>query len=186
MKDDKRTALLKKYDYLSTIFTELKDKKFRLSTLKQRVAEFYGLSAYDLDSKSRRGELVKARHIYVSIAFLVTNNSLTGIAKDLNGRDHATIIHNIDFVDGGLEFDSAYRSEYESVLRYLLIGDLTLENVSDYFGYSLSELTDLKGLYFDVDMYEFYSLIFRFYKAGVTDLSMFCKLNVLGVKISLV
>ncbi len=70
-----------------------------------------------LDARSRVRELVELRNIYCHIARLM-GYSFSTIAKSL-GKDHTTIIHNVESFRDLLDTDDAFRQKYSTILSHI-------------------------------------------------------------------
>lgn len=79
-----------------------------LSFILQEVSERTGISVADIKGRSRKREIVTARHAYCYIARKATRASLSQISREL-GRDHSTAINSIDFVTDQLSMPIAAR-----------------------------------------------------------------------------
>lgn len=64
-----------------------------LDQIKQTVAEFYGIRAEDLTSKTRERRIARPRQIAMYLAKNHTKESLPKIGSAFGGKNHATVIH---------------------------------------------------------------------------------------------
>jgi chromosomal replication initiator protein len=69
-----------------------------LKTIAQRVAEFFRVKVSDLRGPTRRQENVAARCVAIYLSRTMTGESLQAIGRYFGGRDHATVLYNIDKV----------------------------------------------------------------------------------------
>lgn len=83
--------------------------------------------------RSRRRNLVDARKIYFMLSKKFTKNSLSTLGASLNGRDHATALHNINSGKNLLEtdrnFNYHYRTLYNKVRKHCT-QELELEKIN--------------------------------------------------------
>ena len=76
--------------------------KTNLQSILQIISEYYGVSENLIKSKSRKDEVVKARHAYFYIAYKTSGKGLAEIGKLVN-RDHTTVIHGIRKIEGEID-----------------------------------------------------------------------------------
>lgn len=69
------------------------------------VCENLGVDPEDVKSKTRKGEIAQARHIFCYLAYTsATGHTLTEIGRFI-GRDHATVLHSRNKIKDFLTFD---------------------------------------------------------------------------------
>lgn len=66
-------------------------ENLHIEKIKELVKQEYG---YDVDSKTRKREVVEARAMFYTILKNFTNLTLTGIARTVN-KNHATVLHGL-------------------------------------------------------------------------------------------
>lgn len=86
-----------------------------LEDLQETIENFLGV--YDIDSKRRSEEIVKARTMYFVIA-RKRNYSLDFIGNIVN-RNHATVIHGLKLHDNYMRYDKCYKIVYENLLIHI-------------------------------------------------------------------
>ena len=87
-----------------------------LSTIRDYVCLFYGISKDELLSKSRRGDLVKARHMI---------NLIAGYGREREtaqaiGRARCTQCTNRKHFEGNMRFSPRLTAEYEKIKKELI------------------------------------------------------------------
>jgi chromosomal replication initiator protein len=76
----------------------------------EETARYFSLSVGDLVSKSRSRPLTQARHIAMYLVRECTGLSLVKIGEIFGGRDHTTVLHGINKVEGEMRArDTAFR-----------------------------------------------------------------------------
>lgn len=83
------------------------------------VAEFYGVTESDLQSKRRSKEITYPRHMAMYLAREETNASLPEIGSMLGGRDHTTVLYGCDKMTHAIERDSRTRREMMTIREML-------------------------------------------------------------------
>lgn len=64
-----------------------------VDAIQQAVADYYGLKVADINSKSRKANLARARQIAMYLAKELTTKSLPELGSLFGGRDHTTVIY---------------------------------------------------------------------------------------------
>jgi chromosomal replication initiator protein len=76
----------------------------------EETARYFSLSTGDLMSKSRSRPLTQARHIAMYLVRECTGLSLVKIGEIFGGRDHTTVLHGINKVEGEMRArDTTFR-----------------------------------------------------------------------------
>ncbi|MBF2754448.1 MAG: ATP-binding protein [Gammaproteobacteria bacterium AqS3] len=84
-----------------------------IGTIKKIVAETYHFSQAELTGKSRKKAVVRARHIAMYLCKTLTQSSYPDIGDSFN-RDHTTVIHAVEKIQGELdEGDTALNNELQ-------------------------------------------------------------------------
>ena len=76
--------------------------KNNLQNILEFISEHYGVSENSIKSKSRKDEVVKARHAYFYIAYKTSRKGLAEIGRLVN-RDHTTVIHGMRKIEGEID-----------------------------------------------------------------------------------
>jgi chromosomal replication initiation ATPase DnaA len=91
-------------------------KRTTVDTVKRYVADKYGLSQADIESKSRKRELVRPRQVAMYIARQLTDQSYPQIARRF-GRDHSTILHGDRLIAKLIAENPAFAAEVDALMR---------------------------------------------------------------------
>ncbi|MBS3813071.1 chromosomal replication initiator protein DnaA, partial [Candidatus Bipolaricaulota bacterium] len=70
------------------------ERNLTVSAVKETVAENYDLPLAEIEGKSRKKEIARARHIAVYLARELTDSSFPILGKKFGDRDHSTIMHS--------------------------------------------------------------------------------------------
>jgi chromosomal replication initiation ATPase DnaA len=89
-----------------------KIENFREPTLiKKAIKTVMGISELQLESKSRKREIVEARQIYCYLMRKHTDLSLKAIGATIGGRDHSTVIHSLDALEDRIFAEEALNNK---------------------------------------------------------------------------
>ena len=88
-----------------------RQEKLTLEDILRAVARHYSVSVEGLVGRSRRKEVVQARHVAMYLAREETSGSLPKIGQAFGGRDHTTVMHGIDKIASQIESDDALRRD---------------------------------------------------------------------------
>lgn len=78
-------------------------RKITIDYILEMVADHFGIPINDILSKSRKGDIVYARHICTYLCRNMTNNSLEIIANKIGNRDHSTALHSVSTIEKQLD-----------------------------------------------------------------------------------
>ena len=101
---------------LTDIIHEI-DTEVSIDYLQKVVSEHYNISLEDLQSKTRKKEVVMARHIAMHLAKEYTDHSLKSIGQYFGGRDHSTVIHALQAVNDMFVTVPKFKSSMEELKR---------------------------------------------------------------------
>ncbi len=93
--------------------------RLEIEDIQRAVANFYGLTPEDLSAKTRKREVVTARHVAMHFSKKMTSHSLKSIGLRFGGRDHSTVIHACNSVENRLELEPAFREQFAEVEQVL-------------------------------------------------------------------
>jgi len=80
----------------------------QLTTIEQIItntSKVLGVDVEQIKSKSRKPELVQCRQIICKLGREKTSLSLKKIGNEIGGRDHATVIHNLESFEADYEYN---------------------------------------------------------------------------------
>ncbi len=98
---------------------EEKPTHIDIEEIKRRVAEYYEVAVDMLSAKTRRREIVQARHAAMYFCKRLTGQPLKTIGLRFGGRDHSTVIHACKAVEDRVDTDPTFRKELDEVLAKL-------------------------------------------------------------------
>ena len=104
---------------LRDIFASRRQANLSIEIIQKAIADFYSLSTNDLKSKKRTQKIVYPRQLSMFICREMTDFSTTEIGEAFGGRDHTTVMHSIDKIQGLLITDPSLDSTIESLKRQI-------------------------------------------------------------------
>lgn len=90
-------------------------QEITLSDIMKAVCRMHKVKARDIESKSRKAEIVQARQIVMYLTQKHTGMNLSQIGLELGRRDHATVLHGIRQVEKRIATDHDYRKHIEEI-----------------------------------------------------------------------
>ncbi len=79
------------------------------------TSKYFNIEAKLIHSKSRKKEVVQARHTAMYLAKMLTDFSTPKIGKLIGDRNHSTVIHACKTVEKLLDVDKAYKKDIEAI-----------------------------------------------------------------------
>lgn len=86
-----------------------------IESIQRLVCDYYRLEPKDIQTKSRRREVVQARQIAMYLSRKYTKNSLSSIGEQIGNRDHATVLYACNAVNDLLKYDKSFRTSLEAI-----------------------------------------------------------------------
>jgi chromosomal replication initiator protein len=90
---------------------ELRRQSMTTEQIISVVVEFFGISRAEIVGKGRRKDLVRPRQIAMYLSREEVGASLVEIGNSLGKRDHSTVVHGIEKIEGALQNDQRLRDE---------------------------------------------------------------------------
>jgi chromosomal replication initiator protein len=90
-----------------------------IEIIQKVVSDYYSLNSNDLKGKKRNQKVVFPRQVAMFICREITDFSTTEIGESFGGRDHTTVMHSIDKIQGLLITDSSLDSTIENLKRQI-------------------------------------------------------------------
>lgn len=83
------------------------------------TCKYFNIEAKLIHSKSRKKEVVQARHTAMFLAKSYTDSSTPKIGKLIGNRNHSTVIHACKTVEHQYEVDKKYRADVDEIKKIL-------------------------------------------------------------------
>ncbi len=81
------------------------------------VSEQCGVTKQDVLSRSRKGTIVNARHIFCAIMKKEFGYSYVTVGQMVNGRDHTTAIHSVRTHKNRCETEEGYKEHTQLIIN---------------------------------------------------------------------
>ena len=110
----------------------------------QLSAKYWGLNPADLLNKNRQRNLIDKKKM---LTYFIRTNikiTLTGLAEELGGMNHASIIHRVDSMRDFIKINDPIAQEYAEYFKFMIVAaDWAIDP------WILKILTDRKNLFLD-------------------------------------
>lgn len=93
----------------------VKPKTVTIQSVQKAVCDYYHLDFNDIQTKSRKREVVQARQIAMYLARKYTKNSLSSIGEQIGKRDHATVLYACKAVSDLIDVDKSLQKSLEAI-----------------------------------------------------------------------
>ncbi|MDR1729059.1 MAG: chromosomal replication initiator protein DnaA [Prevotellaceae bacterium] len=91
------------------------EKAISIISIQEAVCKYYNLTIKDIQTKSRKREVVQARQIAMYLARKHTKNSLSSIGEQIGNRDHATVLHACKTITDLLDIDKGMKQSLDTI-----------------------------------------------------------------------
>lgn len=93
----------------------------KVNRIIEKVASYYSITETQMKSKSRRRQVVTARHLCIYFLRLNTQLSLKYIGNLFGGRDHTTVLNSLSVVKSQLSIkvDTEMKSDYQYLISII-------------------------------------------------------------------
>ncbi len=90
-------------------------KEITIETIQNKVCGYYNISAADIQTKSRKRDVVQARQVAMYFSKNFTPSSLSTIGLKNGNRDHATVLHACKTVNNFLDTDRDFKRQIKEI-----------------------------------------------------------------------
>lgn len=104
---------------LKEILPASNSKPIDISSIQQAVADYYHLPLSDFKAKKRTRAVAFPRQIAMYLARKMTDCSLPKIGEEFGGRDHTTVIHAHDKIQGILSIDPQLEKKISEIISHI-------------------------------------------------------------------
>jgi len=95
------------------------NKEISIDYIQKVVSQYFGLSIDEMNSKTRRRNIVQARQLAMYFAKEHTRASLTTIGLQCGNKDHATVLHACRTVKNLIDTDKDFKSYFDEIDRLI-------------------------------------------------------------------
>lgn len=93
------------------------------------VCEFYNISSDELKGTCRKSNLVKARHVFFYLSYIVLEKSLYEIAN-VSQNNHTSVLHGRNKISDEIRFYPKLKKEVSDLkLKILSINNIVVEHI---------------------------------------------------------
>jgi len=93
------------------------EKKVTIDVIQKKVSEYFDIRLSDMKAKKRSKAIAYPRQIAMYLARKLTDFSLPEIGEAFGGRDHTTVMHACDKVEGDIKSKGDFRSLVDKLAK---------------------------------------------------------------------
>ncbi len=93
--------------------------KPRVADVLDAVAAHYGVAADDIRARVRTAQMAWPRHVAIWLSYHLVLKSLPKLSFRFAGRDHTSLLHSVQRVDGRLKHDEDFQQDIASIREAL-------------------------------------------------------------------
>ncbi len=94
-------------------------REISIDYIQKVVCNYYNIGLEQLQSKTRKREIVQARQVAMFFSKSLTKSSLATIGSQIGGKDHATVLHACKTVNNLIETDKRFRLQVDEIGKKL-------------------------------------------------------------------
>lgn len=95
---------------ISQVLVKEPEQNITVDRVIKAVSSYFNVSVEDLQSRSRKRQLVQSRQIAMYLCrSLIPNCSLSAIGSEMGGKDHATVLHSCNIVSDLVNVDRMFK-----------------------------------------------------------------------------
>src|SRR5688572_20102294 len=93
------------------------EKVITIEQIQRKVSDFFGVKLSDLKAKNRTKAVSFPRQIAMYLARQLTHSSLSEVGRAFGGKDHTTVLHAVDKIQGLLLEDPKLRKTVDGLIQ---------------------------------------------------------------------
>jgi len=93
------------------------EKKVTIDVIQKKVSEYFDIRLSDMKAKKRSKAIAYPRQVAMYLARKLTDFSLPEIGEAFGGRDHTTVMHACDKVEGDMKSKSDFRNLVDKLAK---------------------------------------------------------------------
>jgi chromosomal replication initiator protein len=94
-------------------------REISIDYIQKVVCNYYNIGLEQLQSKTRKREIVQARQVAMFFSKTLTKSFLATIGSQIGGKDHATVLHACKTVNNLIETDKRFRLQVDEIEKKL-------------------------------------------------------------------
>ena len=96
-------------------------REISIDYIQKVVCSYFNIGVEQLQSKTRKREIVQARQVAMFFSKSLTKSSLATIGTQIGGKDHATVLHACKTVNNLIDTDKRFRLQIDEIEKKLKI-----------------------------------------------------------------
>ncbi|MBR1626190.1 MAG: chromosomal replication initiator protein DnaA [Bacteroidales bacterium] len=101
-------------------FVKSNTREITIEYIQKTVCNYFNITMEQMLSRSRKGDIVTARHISMYLSRKLTKSSLVTIGDKCGKKDHATVLHACKSVENTCQIDKNYRKSVEDIEKKII------------------------------------------------------------------
>ncbi len=114
---EKKITLEIAQEQLKDSYSLNREQSIAIETIQRVVADYFNLSYFELRGKKRTRAIAFPRQIAMYISRKMTDYSTTEIGYEFGGRDHTTVMHACQRIEGQFQTDSTMDNVIQKLIR---------------------------------------------------------------------
>ena len=105
-------------DLANEVLTDLWGEEEKIITIEQiqrKVSDFFGLKLSDLKARTRTKAVAFPRQVAMYLCRQLTHASLAEVGRAFGGKDHTTVLHAVEKIQGLLQEDPKFRKTIDTL-----------------------------------------------------------------------
>jgi chromosomal replication initiator protein len=108
-----------KYKPTPKVKTYSERGKYTIDDILKVVCDYYAVPHPDIQSRSQKGHIVKARQIAMYFSRRLTRLSLEQVGKEIGNRDYSTVIHAFKTINNRIETERYIKIQVDEIEKLL-------------------------------------------------------------------
>jgi chromosomal replication initiator protein len=97
------------------------ERLISVDEIQRRVGEVFGVKPQDLRARTRTKAVAFPRQVAMYIARQLTSDSFADIGRGFGGKDHTTVLHAVNKIEGLLQEDPKFRKTIDHIISTIRI-----------------------------------------------------------------
>jgi chromosomal replication initiator protein len=93
------------------------EKVITIDQIQKKVSDLFGVTVTELKAKTRTKAVALPRQIAMYLARQLTHASLAEVGRAFGGKDHTTVLHAVDKIQGLLQEDQKLRRSIDGLIQ---------------------------------------------------------------------